>query len=206
MHPDAHSESMLEGGGGVWHAALDLLFSSAAGGAYPYVSLSEGGGMGGRFQGGTPPPPMVVSRACFSGEDEGGTEPPNTHSLKTNLDPKSTLNKRPPTGPTQDPLRDTWSICGLFTEPWTVTRLFFTARCSVDLLLKVRQAAVLTPPFLFLHRRRVVVVKTLGIRMAFTFAQPPERRCGTRAAGPKWRSRRSPPPVRSSEAWDSPPG
>ena len=41
-----------------------------------------------------------------------------------------------------------------------VTRLFFTAQCSVDLLLKVRQAAVLTPSFLFLHRRRVLVVKT----------------------------------------------
>ena len=53
------------------------------------------------------------------------------------------------------------------TGPWTVTRSFFTARCSADLLAKVRQATVLTPPspFLFLHRRRVVVVKTCGVAL-----------------------------------------
>ena len=54
------------------------------------------------------------------------------------------------------PLCDMQSIGGFFTGPWTVTRLFFTARCRVDHLLKVRHAAVLTPPFLFLRRRRVV--------------------------------------------------
>ena len=40
---------------------------------------------------------------------------------------------------------DIQSIGGFFTGPWTVIRLFFTARCSVDLLLKVCQAAVLIP-------------------------------------------------------------
>ena len=30
--------------------------------------------------------------------------------------------------------------------------------------------------------------------------------CGTRAAGTQWRSRQSPPPFRSSEIWQSPPG
>ena len=53
-----------------------------------------------------------------------------------------------------------------------------TYRCSVDLVVKVSQAAVLTPPFLFLHRRRVVVVKTLRIHTALTFAQPPPPPCG----------------------------
>ena len=33
----------------------------------------------------------------------------------------------------------------------------------------------LTPPFLFLHRRRVVVGKTLRIHTASTFAQSPDR-------------------------------
>ena len=80
-----------------------------------------------------------------------------------------------PAPPPPPPLCDIQSIGGFFTGPWTVTRLFFTARCSVDLLLKVRQAAVLTPPFLFLHRRRVVVVKTFRICTALTFAQPPNR-------------------------------
>ena len=50
---------------------------------------------------------------------------------------------------TCNPLCDISFICDFFTGPWTVTRSFFTARCSVDLLLRVRQAAVLTPPFLF---------------------------------------------------------
>ena len=57
-----------------------------------------------------------------------------------------------------------------------VSGQFFTASCGVDLLLKVRQAAVLTPPFLVLHRRRVVVVKILKIHTAVAFAQPPDRR------------------------------
>ena len=62
---------------------------------------------------------------------------------------------------------------------------FFTARCGVDPLLKARHAAVLTTPFLFLHRRRVVVVKTLRICTALPIAQPPRPTwCGTRAAGP----------------------
>ena len=67
------------------------------------------------------------------------------------------------------------------------------SRCSVDLLPNARQAAVLTPSFLFLHRQRVVVVKTFRIHAALTFARPPDRWCGTRAAGPRWRSRQSAP-------------
>ena len=78
----------------------------------------------------------------------------------------------------QVPLCDIQSICGFFTGPWTVTRLLFTARCSVHLLPKVRQTAVWTPPFLFLRRRWVVMVKTRRFHTAFTFAQPPDRCCG----------------------------
>ena len=69
-------------------------------------------------------------------------------------------------------LCDMWSIGGFFTGPRTVTRVFFTARCSADLLLTVRQAAVVAPPFLCLHRRRVVVVKTLKIYTAFPSLSP----------------------------------
>ena len=83
------------------------------------------------------------------------------------------------------------TICGFFPGLWTVTRLFSTARCSVDLLLKVRQATALTPPFLFLHRRRLVVVKALRIPTALTFAQPPDRWCGTRVAAPPLALRRA---------------
>ena len=43
----------------------------------------------------------------------------------------------------------------------------------LHLPLKVCQAAVLTPPFLFLHWRRVVVVKTLRIHTALTFGPQP---------------------------------
>ena len=53
--------------------------------------------------------------------------------------------------------------------------------------------------------RRVVVVKTLRNHTALTFPQPPTLWCGTRAAGPQSRSRRSPPADRSSEVWHSPP-
>ena len=67
----------------------------------------------------------------------------------------------------------TLSIGGFCPGPWTVIRLFFTTRFGVDPLLKVRHAAVLTPPFLFLHRRRVVVVQTFRIHTALTFAPPP---------------------------------
>ena len=45
------------------------------------------------------------------------------------------------------------------------------------------------------------MVKTLRIHTALTFAQPPDR-----GADPQWQSQRSPPPVRSSEIWHSPPG
>ena len=75
------------------------------------------------------------------------------------------------------PLCDTSSISGLFTGAWAVTRLLFTARCSVDLLLKVRQAAVLTPPFLFLHRRRVAVPPPPPV-------QPPNPLCRARPPSP----------------------
>ena len=75
--------------------------------------------------------------------------PPHTH-----------LSPPPPPPPHTYPLCDMQSIGGFFTGPWTVTRVLFAARCSADPLLKVRHAAVLTPPFLLLHRRRVGVVKT----------------------------------------------
>ena len=64
---------------------------------------------------------------------------------------------------TCNPLCDISFICDFFTGPWTWPG---------------------TPPFLFLHRRRVVVVKTLRIRTGLTTAQPPDRRCGTHAAPP----------------------
>ena len=96
----------------------------------------------------------------------------------------------------QNPLCDIPSIGGCVTGPGTVPRLFFIARCSVDRPLKVRQAAVLTPPFLFLRRRRVGAVKTLKTRTALPFAQPPDWWCGQAPSGGRGNP---PPPVPSSE-------
>ena len=80
----------------------------------------------------------------------------------------------------------TCSPSAVSSGAWTVTRLFFTARCGADPLLKVRHATVLTPPFVFLHQRRVVVVQTLRIHTALPLAQPP-----------------APPPPRAG--WGAPP-
>ena len=69
------------------------------------------------------------------------------------------------------------------------------ARCGVHLLSKVRRAAVLTPPFLLLHRRRVGGGQGIEGSMRHSPSpSPPDRGCGPRTAGPRWRSRHCPPP------------
>ena len=91
------------------------------------------------------------------------------------------------------------SGCCFFTGPWTVPRSLFAARCSIDLLPKVRPATVLTPPFRFLHRRRVGLVKTLWVHTVIQHSSVPSTRPGplrTPRNGNRHPHATTPPPPR----------